>query len=433
MSTAEVREYLIDMHQKKLPSLIERDLVVPLDSGKIISIIGPRRAGKTFFLFQTMGRFLTQGVLREQILYLNFEDPRLIDVTYKEMRDIIKLYWLLYPSSLKRSLYLFIDEPQMISQWEVAVRALHDEGFILFVTGSSSKLLSKEIATSLRGRTLSYVLLPFSFKEFLKVKQALFSFNTLSSQEKALLLSLVEEYLEFGGFPEIIQQAEAVVKVKLLDEYFRLITYRDVVERYNIKNTKIIQFLIKSLITSFSKEFSVHKIYLSLRSQGIKVSKNTLYHYLSLLQDSFFVFLLLKSTGSFKKREFSIPKAYLVDTGFRKLLETDKDIGRKLENAVLVELQRRMQPATELSYWKNVSQEEVDFVLINRGRVEQLLQVCSDVSDREVKKREVRALLKASEEHKSAQLRVITFDYEGEEEVSDKKIYYIPFWKWCLF
>ena len=428
MNIAEIKEYLLDFQKKELPELVNRELKIE-HSKKIKSVIGPRRAGKTYFMYQEMKKALKAGKKKENILFLNFEDPRLIDINFKEIREIIKLHWQLYPKSNPS---IFIDEPQNINKWELGVRALYDEGFDLYLSGSSSKLLSKEIATSLRGRTLSYLILPFSFKEFLKMKKSIFDISTLSSKEKSILLSFLDEYLEFGGFPEVILEENKENKIKTLKEYLDMIIYKDIVERYNVKNTKLIKWLINSLITSFSKEFSVHKIYLTLKSKGVKVSKNTLYSYLSMLEDSFFAFFAQKFNYSIRNREFSVDKAYLCDIGFAKLLEVSRDKGKKMENAVFLELERKKKSLTEIACWKNAQQEEVDFVVKQGRKVRQIIQVCCNIEDLDAKKREIRALIKASKELKCKDLLVITEDKEGEEITKKKKIKYIPLWKWLL-
>jgi len=439
MNREEVKEYLLDFQKRQLPELVERDLEIG-KSRRVKSIIGPRRAGKTYFMYQRIKELNIAGVRRNNILYLNFEDPRLIDISFKEIREIVKLHWQLYPSSMKKPLHIFIDEPQNIKNWEIATRTLHDEGFNIFLTGSSSKLLSREIATSLRGRTLSYTMLPFSFKEFLRMVNTERLIDTefnqlklmLNSKEKSSLLNLLNEYLEFGGFPELVLEKNAENRLKMINEYFDLIVYRDIVERYRIKNTQLIKWLIKSLISSFSKEFSVHKVYLTLKSRGIRVSKNTLYSYLSMLEDSLFAFFVPKFGHSIRKGEFSINKAYLCDTAFARLTGVTKDQGRKMENMVFLELERRKQPLTRIFYFKNQLKEEVDFVVRDGTKVKQLIQVCYNIEDSDVKKRELRALLKASKELKCRNLLVITWDYEAAETVKGRRVKYLPLWKWLL-
>ncbi len=429
MNKNELKEYLADFQQRSLPFLIERELIVKFTS-KIVSIIGPRRAGKTYFLYQQMKQLLQQGVAKTSLLYLNLEDPRLIGITFKDIREIIKIQWELYPAALSK-LYLFIDEPQNVPKWEIAIRSLHDEGFIIWITGSSSKLLSKEIATSLRGRTLSYPILPFSFREFLRIKRVSFDFKALSSPEKSKLGNLLQEYLIYGGFPEIIQEADPQIKLKIIEEYLNLIIYKDIVERYKLRNSQLVKWLIKAMISSFSKELSIHKLYLTLKSQGVKVSKNTLYMYISILEDSFFGLLLPKFSYSIRKKELGITKLYLSDISFFKLIETTADSGRVMENMVFLELFRRKKPLMEIFYWKNQQQEEVDFVVKEKKSV-QLIQVCTDISNPDTKKRELRALHKASDQLRCSDLLIITPDYEGQENLEEKKVVYIPLWKWLM-
>jgi len=426
-----VREYLIDFQRKDIPPLTERDLDITI-SGKIISIIGPRRAGKTYYFYQKMKELVQSGIQKESILYLNFEDPRLMDIRFQEIREIIKIHWRLYPASMEKSLQIFMDEPQNILKWEVAVRALHDEGFVIFLTGSSSKLLSKEIATALRGRTVPFLLLPCSFKEFLRMKQIIFDKEKLSSKDMSLLLSLLDEYLDYGGFPEIIQEQDPDNKIRIFQEYFNMVIYRDIVERYKIRNTNLIKWLIRALASSFAKEFSVHKIYSTLISQGIKVSKNTLYTYVSMLEDVLFIFFVPKFSHSVRKRELSINKTYLCDVGFSKLVEQGTSIGKKMENVVFLELERTKPVLSDICYWKNPQKEEVDFVIKKGNTAEMLIQVCYDVNDPDTKKRELRALLKAAQDLNCNNLLIITWNYEAIETINNNIVTYIPLWKWLL-
>ncbi|MCX6774112.1 MAG: ATP-binding protein [Candidatus Micrarchaeota archaeon] len=435
MKTDEVKEYLSDFQEKEIPRVIYRTLTLP-DSAKIISVIGPRRAGKTYLLYQKMRELMSRGVKKENIVYLNFEEFRLVGLTFREIRDVLKIQWQLYPGSKEGKLYIFIDEPQNIENWETSVRGLQDEGFHIFLTGSSSKLLSKEIATSLRGRTLSYLLLPFSFEEFLGSKNAKVSANPLSSREKASLLQFIDEYLRFGGYPEVALEQNPDIKLNILKEYFNTVVYRDIIERNNVRNSRLIKWLIKSIVSSFSKEYSIHKIYLSLKSQGLKVSKNTLYSYLSLLEDSNFAIPLQKFKQSVRKMELGFSKIYLCDVGFVEVVGLADDRGKRLENVIFLELLRKARPLTEIYYWKNVQQEEVDFVLRDMDKITELIQACYDPKNSETKEREVRALLKAGKELKCENLTVITYDYEGEEEYEwfgiKGRIRYIPLWKWIL-
>lgn len=428
-----IKDYLIDFQEKEFPELIERDLGINLKSQKIISLIGPRRAGKTFYFYQLMKQLLKNGVNKKQILYLNFENPKLLEINFKDIHEIIKIHWSIYPEIINEQLFVFFDEPQNIDMWENAVRALHDERNIkIFITGSSSKLLSKEIATSLRGRTITYFLLPFSFIEFLRMKKRVFNIKQLSSKELSYLKFLFNEYLMYGGFPEVVIENDKNTKIKILKEYFDVVIYRDIIERHTIKNTQLIKWLIKSLIAGYTKQFSVNKLYNTIKSQGRKVSKNSLYLYIDLIENSMFAYFINKFDYSIRKRS-GIPKIYLNDVGYARLIETSPDFGKKMENLVFLELlrQKNINPLLEIYYWYNIGGEEVDFV-IKEDKVKQLIQICYNLSDIDTKKREIKALLKASKELKCKDLLVITEDYETEEKIGNKKIKFIPLWKWIL-
>lgn len=430
MHQTEIEQYLTDWKKKELISVIPRTLQVP-PTPKITVIIGPRRAGKTFFLYQQMSRLIKEGTKKEELLFLNFENTKLFDIKFKEIKPIIELDQKLFPAKTK---ILFLDEPQNVEHWEAAVRELHDDKYKIYLSGSSSKLLSKEIATSLRGRSLSYVLLPFSFSEFLNAKSITLNLP-LSSEEIVQIKSLLEEYLELGGFPEIVLENNPETKQRIIEEYFELVIYKDLVERHKLKDALLVKWLLKYISSCYSKEMSVNQIYLTLKSQGRKVSKDEVYSYASLIGDSFFIFYLPKFNWSVKKRE-SIQKIYLCDTCFAKISEAGPSRGKKMENLIYLELLRRKKPLEELFYWKNVQQEEVDFVLKSKQRIQQLIQVCHNLEDFDTKKREIRSLLKAGQELKCQNLLIITHDYEAEEIVEwyelRGKVKFLPLWKWLL-
>ena len=326
-----VLQYLLDFQEKDLPELINRELAVPVKREYIISIIGPRRGGKTFYFYQ-----LIKGLPRENVIYIDFEHPVFDGFEAKDIGDVLKLH----REAIGEPEYIFLDEVQNLPKWEKAVRYLHDEGYHVFVTGSSSKLLSKEIATSLRGRALKYTLLPFSFREFLRAR-GFTQRKYLSSKKEAEIKALLGEYLAWGGFPRVVLENEEEIKEKLLTEYLDMIVYKDIVERYNIRNLHVVKLLIRSLMRSFSKEFSVHGFYNSLKSRSIKVSKGILYEYLSYMEDAMSVFLLKKFSYSIKTSELSIPKVYPVDMGLARVFSFTSDIGRLMELAVFLELKRR--------------------------------------------------------------------------------------------
>ncbi len=308
-----VNDYLLEFSKKSLPDFIPRELNVPIDRRFTISIIGPRRAGKTYYFFQ-----LIRQLGKEESIYLNFEDTRLSDLHFREIREVIRQFAELFGRYPK---YVFLDEIQNVANWEKAVRELHDTSqYHIFLTGSSSKLLSKEVSTQMRGRTLTYYFLPFSFPEFLRSRG--FKAGRLSRDEQSLLRRLLKEYIEFGGFPDV---TTSHMKEKILKEYFDSILFKDVVERHGVKNLHLVNLMFKHMIGSFSKEFSVNATHGVFKSQGAKVSKNTIYKYLNYFEDSVSVFFLKKHSGKIRLREAWPRKVYLPDTGLSKVLRASEE------------------------------------------------------------------------------------------------------------
>jgi len=272
--------------------------------------------------------------------------------------------------------------------------------------------------------------LPFSFREYLKVKDIGYGKIMSYSKESEIKHSL-RRYLE-ASMPQLVFNEDPEFRRRFVTEYLDLVLYRDIVERYKVKNYFILRLMIKQLISSFAKEFSVHKFYNNLKSQGVRVSKKTLYNYLTYIEDSLSIFLLRKFSYSIKNSELSVPKVYICDNSLA--LGGDTAIGRKMENVVFLELLRRKdaEPDMEIYYYKTSDGKEADFVVKNDLEVRQILQVCYNVNNLETKERELKALFKASKELKCKNLSVITYDYEGEEKFKGKLIKFMPLWKFLL-
>lgn len=433
MDSERVKQYLRDFQERDLPGLVERDLQTP-ETDKIVSVYGPRRSGKTFYMYQKIVNLLDSGVDKDQVLYLDFEDTRLSGVGYKDFEDILKLHWELNPESSDKELYIFLDEVQVIEDWEKAVRTLYSRGYDnIFITGSSATLLSKEIATQLRGRTLSYMMLPLSFREYLEFKDfPVQNIPDLSSENEAEIKSHFENYVEWGGFPEVVEEENEMVKTQILQEYREMVVYKDVIERHSIQNPVVIKTLIEHLYSSFAAPFSPHNLYNTLKSQGIKVSKKTVYNYTEYLEEALGVFMLEKWSPSSEKRNLSKKKAYLPDTGFGNLYTTFSDKkGQLLENIVFLHLKRRQNqhPQEELYYWQNENQEEVDFMLKEKQETKALIQVSHSIDGSETREREISALLKASKQLEPEKLRIVTWDTERTIEEEETQIELVPAWK----
>ena len=416
-------EIIRDYQEMVLPDLIKRNIDIPLDLRikRAISIIGPRRAGKTYTMFQLMKILLERGVGRDRMLYINFEDYRLEGINYIDLKKIVEIYYEMYPENSRLKVWFFLDEIQNVGGWEKVVRNIMDRWNIqIFLSGSSSKLLSREIATQLRGRTLTYIVYPFSFKEFLRARNFRIE-KYMSSYEKNRLLNLLNEYLVYGGYPEAVIERER--RMKILREIWDVTIARDIIDRWRIRNIRALKLLIRALRKS--REFSIHKFYRYLKSLGLRISKNTLYNYIEYLNDSLILYLLKKYSPSYKNIEMSIPKIFFVDNG---LYMAEESISKLMENLVFMELRRRNYVENEkLFYWKNSFGREIDFIVLDG----ELIQVCYELTY-ENRDREIKSLIKASKQLNYKKLRILTWNQEDTININNRKIEITPLWKWLI-
>jgi len=366
---ATLKRIIADFHEGTLPEFRRRALEVPLDLGKIISIVGPRRAGKTYYLYQLMDDLQRLGVARQQILYLNFEDERLALDGDNDL--IFNAYRELYPNQDLTTVYIFFDEIQELSGWEKFVRRINDSiSKNIFLTGSNARLLSREISTSLRGRSLTFEILPLSFAEYLIFKDIPAN-APISSRNSALVANAFEQYCRWGGFPELVTIDERF-KAQVLQEYFNVMLYRDLVERYEIRDISILKYLLKRLIASFTKEFSVNKLYNELKSKGFTIGKDSIYR----MMDSIFTIYMLASIERYDpaviRREMTNKKVFLYDNGFAAAMQYSfaEDRGKLIENIVF----RHLREQTEAIFFAR-NGWECDFAVFESGRPATLVQV----------------------------------------------------------
>ncbi|MGD2151505.1 MAG: ATP-binding protein, partial [Desulfobacterales bacterium] len=249
---------LTEFHESPLPDLIERNLafnfsILDAPINKVITIIGPRRAGKTYFLFQIMKKLLEKENHITDIIYINFEDERILPMTGQDLQYVLEAYFELHG---KTDPFIFLDEIQNIPGWEPFVRRLNDKGYRVFITGSNSRMLGREIATALRGRTLTYEIFPFSFKEFLLANKITPEKNLLYGKMRHRIKTLYEDYFFSGGYPEIALVQDRSIKGRILQDYFNTIFYKDLVERYRIKNTELLKQWLNALLMNLSSRIS---------------------------------------------------------------------------------------------------------------------------------------------------------------------------------
>jgi len=427
---------ITESQERTLNAYIPRDLETPLDSNKIISVIGSRRCGKTTYLFHLMDQLKKQKVANS-IMYVNMENPAMIPLKSADLMDMMECYHSLYPSMVQEKKYIFLDEIQLIPDWEIAVRYLYDkENCQIWLSGSTSHLLSRDISTHLRGRSISYTLYPFSFREIVR-------YNKIDAQDPKILFSssrftiqkLYSDYLQYGGYPEVVQAKNEDEKNRILKEYLETIFFKDLLERYHIRNIQLMRELIKFLFTNIGSRFSVESYYRMIK-QVYPVSKQTLFTYLQYLEDIFLIFPVKKYANSLKEQTKSFKKIYSLDLGLHHIggFEVIPSKSHRLENAVYLELLQRSSrnPMQEIFYDRQVGEQEVDFMVKEGPTVTVLYQVCLDLTNERTHHREIRSLLTAKEKYNPKEVYIIT---EEEEEIPfscPEEVQIIPFWKWAL-
>lgn len=421
-----LKQIIRDFHVSPLPSLKRRSLLVPIGTGKIITLVGVRRSGKTSYLFNIIEDLLQDSVPIERILYVNFEDERL-DLKIEELDLLLQAYQELYPDMPLDGCYFFFDEIQNIAGWDKFVRRVYDNGTKnIYITGSNARFLSSEIATSLRGRTISYDVFPLSFREYLSFKDVVPDVN--SSKSIALINHHLADYLKHGGFPEVIGYDDAL-RNRVLQEYFNVMIYRDLLERYEIKNLAALKYFLKRVMASATKQLSVNNIYNELKSSGFKIGKTQLYDNLEACVNIYMAQILRKHTNSLVDRELGEKKIYAIDNGLLNAIDYkfSDDTGKSLEQVVFLELKRREK---EIYFYKDKS--ECDFIVKQGVDVTDAIQVTVTMSDDKTRKREIRGLMDCCEKFGLKQGMIVTLDSQEEFELNGVKISVVPLYRWLL-
>ncbi len=399
------------------PFISREDVKIPeklLESKLIKVITGARRTGKSVFCF-----LLLKG---KKFGYLNFDDTQLIQE--KNTDNIIKMLHDVYPEAE----YYFFDEIQNLPDWELFVNKLQRRGYNLILTGSNSKLLSGELASSLTGRYIPVDVLPFSFKEFLLAGGIETGDGKMSLPEhKGKVQNALENYLSEGGYPEVV--VNKVAPDKYLETLFDAVLLKDIVKRYRIRKPDNLMELAYYLMSNVCGEYSFAGIQ---ESFGFK-SRTTVQKYMRYMEDVYLMFGLNRFSYKVKEQVNAKKKLYILDNGFvkAKAFKFSPDKGHLLENVVFVELMRRgFEPNKDLFYHKNADNTEIDFVARDNRRISRLYQCVYDVSGIGVKNREEKSLLKASNELDCKDLTILTRDYDADKKVEGKTINYVSLLTW---
>ena len=429
---AVIEALIADFQEREIPRVTPRSLSLPSLPGKADVVVGMRRSGKTWFLYQQIGDLLAQGIDRSRLLYLNFEDERLLPLETPDLSRIPEAFYRRFPASREHPCWFYFDEIQNVPGWESFVRRLLDtEKISLVLTGSSARLLSREIASSLRGRSLATEILPFSFAEALRHEgiEPPASWPP-GARARSLLEHRFERYLETGGFPEV-QSIPRDLRVRVLQEYVDVVIFRDVVERHGVENLQALRYLERSLLGSPAGRFSISKLFNDLKSQGVKVGKDTLYENLAQLEDSFLLFTVPVASPSVRVRQVNPRKCYPIDSALSAALSfrASEDLGHLLETVVYLELRRR---GRSLGYVTTRSGYEVDFVAEDSSGSRELVQVCADLEAPSTRQRELRALEEGMKETACEKATVVTLREEGSAEVGGRTVRIVPAWRWLL-
>jgi uncharacterized protein len=410
-----------------------RDARLPAIAGKVHAVIGMRRAGKTTYLQQLLRERRDTGPT-ERAVYLSFDDDRLADLDATQLDFLLEEYFRRYPKLRNRDTVLWLlDEIQLVPGWERFVRRVLDsERVDVVVSGSSARLLSREVHTSLRGRGLATVIRPFSFREFLRHRgdEPDREPRRFTASQRSLVEKRFREFLVEGGFPEA-QGLVPGLRLELLQGYVDTVLFRDIAERYQISQLAALRWLVRQCLRSPAGAFSVHRLHGDLRSQGLGVAKDALHAMFDHLLDAFLLSAVPLATESERQRNSNPRKLYPVDPGLIKAFDASgrANLGHALETVVANELERRR---AEVAYVKTPEGFEVDFLARYPTGAEELIQVCADLSEPTTRERELRALAAASKQYPRATQRIFVLDRDATSALKVPHVNVQPAYEWML-
>ena len=426
-----LKDIILDFREAELPTGVPRRVDVTAAPGKATVCIGPRRAGKSTFLFQQVRKLLDRGVPRENVLYLNFFDDRLRRLQRDGPGAVADAYFALHPEKKNtETVHCFFDELQVVPGWEPFVdRLMRTEKCTVHVTGSSSRLLSREIATQMRGRALSWEIFPFSFREFLDFR-GIDAGGPLSTRRRLLVHKAFDEYWERGGFPEVAGLDRAL-RIRIHQEYWGAMLFRDLVERHDVAHPRAVSDLAHRLVDAAASLYSVNRLTAYLHSLGHRAPKSAVADYVEWFEDAFFLFTVRVFDASLTRAHANPKKIYCIDHALARSVGSGVlvNAGHLLENLVFTALRRR---TPEIRYFKGANGREVDFAARMPDGSRLLVQVCESLAEPRTRKREVTALRRAMDE---LGLRAGTIVTRGEEETIPAgagAIDVVPAWRFLL-
>lgn len=446
-----VQEKLQEFYEQGIPDVFQRDvplgeLLKPARSNLVNVLVGVRRCGKTYRLYQEMHKILEAGYDLHSILYFNFEDERLKPYDVSILEDVIETYYTMNPWAKTEGAFFFFDEIQEIPDWGIFMRRMVDtQVATIYVTGSSSKMLSTQVASEFRGRALSREIFPMSFSEFVRFHNYDTDFleddrnrggETLETRAK--LRHALGRYLEKGGFIAT-QNLDNSDATQLLQEYANRTVNYDVMERYNVKNPRAASLFLSRCLASSGRELSITKTYNDFKSRQITMGRETLSQLLAYYEESYLLFAVKNYSVALADNARSSAKIYAADPSLFGAFSPapTSDEGQRLETAVFNKLLRERpsmrQGAISRTFVGEGSQrQEIDFVVGDALALEpvKLVQVSADLTDSSTRKREVRALETAMPQFAVEESWIVTKDEECELKTASGTIHIVPAWKW---
>ena len=429
MELHSIFQSVIALHQEELPlSLKNRKQLLPINKDSIVTVTGIRRCGKSSLLALTINRLLQNGVRPEQILYIGFDDERFATMQTSDFDEILQAYREMYPTQSLKDVYMFFDEIQLIEGWELFIlRVFKNYCKHIYITGSTAKMLSGEMASALRGWPDEYREYPLSFNEYLDFKDI--TANRFTEEGAAILASAFKQYSKEGGFPQVVLTDVASEKIKILQSYFNTMLFRDMIEHYGISaSPSVVRYFLKRIMNNITKPTSVNNIYNEMKSQGMRISKDSLYQWLDYACNIFLLHKVPKYTASIVKQNLTPAKYYIADFAMRNaiLLPQSDDEGKALENIVYMTLERNLAEEDQVFYFNETV--ECDFVVVKADRVDQLIQVCCQLDDNNIS-REVEGIAVASNYTGCKNCTIVTFNQQRTIEHEGLVITVVPAWR----
>lgn len=420
MNRDALKQIMVDQKEIYLNNpLITREY--PLENNVNYCFVGIRRTGKSYMMYQQIKQLEADGVPMSQIVYVNFEDERLLEMTSDDLNTILEIGLEISGTDVKP--YLFLDEIQNINGWEKFVRRIADMKYRINITGSNSKMLSSEIASTLGGRFVIMNVYPYSFSEYLSANHMEKNYlEVISTKDRADVLSKYNEYVTYGAFPELVEIRN---KRAFLNSIYQTVYLGDIITRNKITNDFAIRLILKKIAESVTKPLSFSRLTNILKSAGTSIGKQTVINYVRYMTDSYLLFTLQNYAAKLVEKETS-PKYYFMDTGLLGLVLLDCK-SAQLENLVAIELIRRYGTENVYFFENNV---EIDFYVPSEKLA---IQVSMQVLDNmDTKERETRAFVKLNNYILDSKCIIITNSEETALNCEGIDIDVVPIWKWLL-